>query len=171
MKPDELRAKVRESGVHNRCDLSRLFEDRDAFAAAVHALAEPFRNEHVSVVAGIESMGLALAGAIARELSTGIVALRKPGKVAWPAKRALYHDYNQEEGYLEVVCDAFQKGDRVLIVDDWTETGGQLAAAIELVTMAGAEIAGIAVLSADAKARSRFVTKGYRLHSAFSYVT
>ena len=58
--------------------------------------------------------------------------------------------------------------DRV-IVDDWAETGAPLAAAVELVEMAGAEISGIAVLNADAGARLRFGAKPYRLHSVFSY--
>jgi adenine phosphoribosyltransferase len=171
MKPEEFRALVRESGVHNRCDLSRLFADRAAFAAAVHAISEPFRGERVTLVAGIESMGLSLAGAVARELSAGVVMLRKPNKVAWTSIRAPFHDYKKEDGYLEVVSDAFQNGDRVLIVDDWTETGAQLAAAADLVIIAGAEVCGVAVLNADAKARSRFAVTGHRLHYIFNYST
>ena len=114
-------------------------------------------------------MGLSLAGAIAYEISAGVVMLRKPKKVAWSTVRALYRDYKGEDAYLEVASDAFQRGDRVLIVDDWTETGAQLAAAVDLVEIAGAEVLGIAVLNADLKARSRFAAKQYRLHSVFSY--
>lgn len=169
MNPSELRTKVRESGVHNRCDLSRLFADRTAFAAAVAALAAPFRGERLTLVAGIESMGLCLAGAVARELASGVVMLRKPNKVAWTSRRAPYRDYKQEDGYLEVPSDAFQRDDRVLVIDDWTETGAQLAAAVALVESAGAAVAGIAVLNADSKARSCFAAKPYPLHSLFNY--
>ncbi|MBL9208350.1 MAG: hypothetical protein JNN01_24915 [Opitutaceae bacterium] len=171
MKPGEFRAFIRESGVHNRCDLSQLFKNRDAFSAAVQSIAAPYRSERISLVAGIESMGLSLAGAVARELYAGVVMLRKPNKVAWTSIREPYHDYKKEDGHLEVVSDVFQSGDRVLIVDDWTETGAQLAAAVNLVTMAGALVCGVAVLSADAKAQSRLVEMGYRLHFAFSYST
>ena len=169
MTPDELRAKIRESPAHNRCDLSRLFADPRAFAAAVTGLAAPFRDDRVNVVAAIESMGLPLGGAVALQLSAGLVMLRKPNKVAWSVKRATYLDYKREAGALEAVDDAMGKGDRVLIVDDWTETGGQLKAAVELVESMGAQVVGIAVLNADRPTKESKFFQQYRLHSVFSY--
>ncbi|HEY1617607.1 MAG TPA: phosphoribosyltransferase family protein, partial [Streptosporangiaceae bacterium] len=47
---------------------------------------------------------------------------------------------------LEVHQDAFQPGDRVLIVDDVLATGGTAAASVELVTCCGATVAEIVVL-------------------------
>lgn len=165
----DLRAKIRESSAHNRCDLTRLLADTGAFAAAVSGLARPFRDGGITVVAAVESMGLPLGGAVAAQLSAGLVMLRKPGKVAWPVRRADYRDYEGEAGFLEMADDAVSETDRVLIVDDWTETGGQLKAAVELIEAAGAHIAGIAVLNADRATRDSRFFQQYRLHAVFKY--
>lgn len=167
MTSGELRAKIRESGAHNRCDLSRLLADPTALAAAVNALAAPFRDDRVQQVAAVESMGLPFGGAVALQLSAGLVMLRKANKVAWTVRRAAYLDYKGEKGCLEVAADAFGPGDRVLIVDDWTETGGQLRAAVELIESMGAQVVGISVLNADPAARDLEFLRKYRLHSVF----
>lgn len=169
MTPEELRARIRESGKHNRCDLSRLLADPKAFAAAVSAMAAPFRDDRVQLVAAIESMALPLGGAVALQLSAGLVMLRKADKVAWTVRRVAYLDYKGEKGWLEVAADAFGPGDRVVIVDDWTETGGQLRAAVELVESMVAQVVGISVLNADHAVRESVFFRKYRLHSVFSY--
>ena len=46
-------------------------------------------------------------------------------------------------------------GLRVLIVDEWSETGAQLEAAVHLCREAGATVVGVAVLNADEAARKR----------------
>ena len=47
---------------------------------------------------------------------------------------------------VEVHVDAFQPGDRVLIVDDVLATGGTAAASVSLVRRSGAEVAAVSVL-------------------------
>ncbi|MEC7379783.1 MAG: phosphoribosyltransferase family protein [Pseudomonadota bacterium] len=39
-----------------------------------------------------------------------------------------------------------KKADRVLLIDDWVETGGQLKGLVNLLEKRGAEVSGIAVL-------------------------
>ena len=57
-------------------------------------------------------------------------------------------DYDLEYGTatIEVLTDAFEPGDRVLVIDDVLATGGTARATVNLVQRAGAQVAGLAVL-------------------------
>jgi adenine phosphoribosyltransferase len=50
------------------------------------------------------------------------------------------------EATIEVHQDAFEPGDRVLLVDDVLATGGTAAATCELVERCGGSVTGVAVL-------------------------
>ncbi len=126
-------------------DITPVLADADAFAAAVAALAAPWREAPPAVIAGIEARGFILGAALAQALRCGFVPIRKPGKL--PA-RTLAQDYRLEygSGRLEIHTDALAPGTRTLIVDDVLATGGTLQAAASLVHRLGADIAGAAVL-------------------------
>jgi adenine phosphoribosyltransferase len=124
-------------------DITPLLGDGQAFAAAVHALADG--SEGVTKVAGIEARGFILAAPVAYVLGAGFVPVRKHGKL--PAA-TLEQSYELEygEATIEVHTDAFGPGDQVLIVDDVLATGGTAAATAELVKRAGATVTRIVVL-------------------------
>jgi adenine phosphoribosyltransferase len=125
-------------------DIVPLLADGAAFAAATAALARFARElTGVDLVAGIEARGFVVAGALARELSCGLVPVRKAGKLPPPT---LGRDYELEYGTarIEVPRDVLD-GRRVLLVDDVLATGGTLHAAADLVTEAGGILTGVAV--------------------------
>jgi adenine phosphoribosyltransferase len=126
-------------------DLTTLFRRGEALRTVVERLAERFRGDRVDVVAGIEARGFMIAAALAYELRLGIVPIRKPGKLPW---RVAGEDYTLEygESRLEVHEDAFDPGQRVLIVDDVLATGGTAAASARLVERLGGTVAGFAFL-------------------------
>ena len=126
-------------------DITPVLADAAAFAAAVSAMAEPWRDAGLHAVAGIESRGFILGAAMAQALGTGFVPVRKPGRL--PAE-TLSQDYALEYGTdrLEVHVDAVPPGAKVLLVDDVLATGGTLVAALDLLRRQGAEVAGAAVL-------------------------
>jgi adenine phosphoribosyltransferase len=99
----------------------------------------------IDKVVGIEARGFILAAPVACCLGAGFVPVRKQGKL--PA--ATYaQSYQLEYGTatVEVHADAFQAGERVLIVDDVLATGGTAAATASLVRRSGAEAVAVAVL-------------------------
>jgi adenine phosphoribosyltransferase len=73
------------------------------------------------------------------------VPIRKKGKLPGAT---FAEDYQLEYGTatIEVQTDAFDPGDRVLIIDDVLATGGTARATADLVQRAGARVAGISVL-------------------------
>ena len=124
-------------------DITPLLAQPKVFSAVVDALADSFGQ--VDKVAGIEARGFILAAPVAYQTGAGFVPVRKKGKLP---SATFAQEYRLEYGTatLEVHQDAFEPGDRVLIVDDVLATGGTARATTTLVRQAGAEVAGIAVL-------------------------
>lgn len=101
---------------------------------------------------------------VALELGVGFVAIRKREGLFAGAKAEVRTaaDYRGQEWTLRMQRVAVAPGDRLLLVDDWIETGSQARAAKRLVETCGGELAGIAVVvdqsSPEVRARfSRFV--------------
>jgi len=127
-------------------DIAPLLADPEAFAAMVDALAEcGGEATPVDKVVGIEARGFIVAAPVAYTLGAGFVPVRKQGKLPGPTFATTY-DLEYGTATLEVQCDAFRPGDRVLLVDDVLATGGTALAAAELVGQAGGTVVGVAVL-------------------------
>ena len=124
-------------------DITPLLADPGAFKAVVDGLAATFGP--VDKVAGIEARGFILAAPVALRLEAGFVPVRKKGKLP-SATFAQEYDLEYGSAVLEVHQDAFQPGERVLIVDDVLATGGTARATASLIKRAGAEVVGVAVL-------------------------
>jgi adenine phosphoribosyltransferase len=126
-------------------DITPLLLDPRALDAAVARLTRLARDLEIDIVVAAEARGFILGGAIARELGTGFVPARKPGKLPHETARA---EYALEYGIdaLEVHADAFSGGTRVLIHDDLLATGGTALALGELVRQLGGEVAAYSFL-------------------------
>ncbi len=124
-------------------DIAPLLGDADAFGDVIEALAATFGP--VDKVVGIEARGFILAAPVAYEIRAGFVPVRKQGKLP-SATYSEEYVLEYGSGVLEVHQDAFQPGDRVLIVDDVLATGGTARATAALINRAGAQVVGVAVL-------------------------
>jgi adenine phosphoribosyltransferase len=126
-------------------DITTLLRDPQGFRATIERLALPYREQDIDAIVGIESRGFILGAAVAQELGTGFIPVRKPGKL--PAK-SIKESYNLEYGTdaLEMHEDAIEKGQRILVVDDVLATGGTAAATAQLVRQLGGELLGMAFL-------------------------
>lgn len=116
-----------------RYDVTPLFADYESFAELVRDLAEPFQDASLDLVAGIDALGFILGAALALKLRKGFLPIRKGGKLPVPTDAVEFVDYSGERKALEVRRDALRPGMRVLVVDEWIETGAQVSAAIELI--------------------------------------
>ena len=131
-----------EPGVLFR-DLTPVLADAAALRAVATELAEVAAGDY-DAIAGVEARGFALAAAAAALSSTGLVLIRKAGKLPRPT----YHrEYDLEYGRaaLELHRDELPAGSRVLLVDDVLATGGTLVAALALLSEAEIEVVGISV--------------------------
>jgi len=126
-------------------DITTLLQRPDAFRLAVDRLVERYRGEKLDQIVAIESRGFILASAMAYLLGTGLVPVRKPGKLPHDTLSETY-DLEYGSDRLEMHSDALGGGHRVLIVDDLLATGGTASAALALVRRAGANVTGCAFL-------------------------
>lgn len=131
-----------EPGVLFR-DLTPVLADAVAFRAVVDALAAG--ETGADLVVGIEARGFLLGAAVALVRGTGVVGVRKPGKLPAVADRESYAlEYGTAT--LELPAGVLHPGQRVLVVDDVLATGGTVAATAALVERAGAVVAGVGVV-------------------------
>ena len=143
---DEVAAKLRYFDGHS--DTLGLFADAGFLARAGAALAVPFRAAEVTKVAGIEARGFVLGTAVALELGLGFVGMRKPGAVLAgdKAEARFERDWRGDDGVLRLQRHVVGTGERVLLVDDWAETGAKALAARELIEACGGVYAGLSLL-------------------------
>ena len=120
-------------------DITTLLGNARVFGEVVERLAQPWRQERIDLVAGIEARGFILGGAIAHQLTAGFVPIRKKGKLPHTTVRVAYSlEYGLDE--MEMHSDAVRPGERIILVDDLLATGGSAEAAIKLLRQLGAQI-------------------------------
>ena len=132
-------------------DFAGALRDPELVCTVGAALAQPFADQAVDAVVGIEARGFVVGSLVARELGVGLVLARKPGSVHPGAESEMARepDWRGRTVELRISADAIQPGDRLLLVDDWIETGSQARTVRRLIERMGASLAGVSVLVDD----------------------
>jgi len=126
-------------------DITTVLSDPDLLQQSINVFVEQYKDQRIDKVAGIEARGFIFGAAVAAALGAGFVPIRKQGKLPYKTIAASY-DLEYGSATIEMHVDAVQQGERVLLLDDLLATGGTAAAAIELLTKCGGEIASVAFL-------------------------
>ncbi|XP_054650375.1 adenine phosphoribosyltransferase [Dunckerocampus dactyliophorus] len=143
-------------------DPSRLYCNSQALADCVQDLLGPFHNDTIDLVAGIDAMGFILGASIAAHLGKGFLAMRKAGHLCVSTQSQAYSDYTGREKSMEVRLDVLKSGVRVLLVDQWIETGGTMRAAIQLVERLGATVVGVAAVAIENSEGGKWIKDAYK---------
>ncbi|PRX38285.1 adenine phosphoribosyltransferase [Meinhardsimonia xiamenensis] len=151
-------------------DVTTLFADPRGFRMAVDQMLHPYAGSRIDKVVGLEARGFIIGGAIAHQLSTGFVPIRKKGKLPGPT---ISEEYQLEygEAVMEIHDDAIAPGEKVLLVDDLLATGGTAEAGIKLVERLGGEIVGCAFIVdlPDLGGRRRLEAMGMDVHALCAF--
>ena len=147
-------------------DVTTLFADPRGFRICVDQLLDPFADQSIDKVVGLEARGFIIGGAIAHQLSVGFVPIRKKGKLPGAT---ISEEYQLEygEAVMEVHDDAIDAGEKVLVVDDLLATGGTAEAGIKLIERMGGQIVGCAFIVdlPDLGGRKRLANLGMDVHA------
>ena len=149
-------------------DITTLLKNSEALDLVIDSVVKEFQNKGITKVLGLEARGFIFGGAIASKLNAGFVPVRKKGKLPSTVISETYAlEYGQDS--LEIHCDAFKAGSRVLIIDDLLATGGTALAMINLAKKLKAKVAGIAFLIELTALGGRKKLKGHPIVSLIKY--
>ena len=151
-------------------DITTLLGNPRTFRRAVDELVQPWAGGRVDKVAGLEARGFILGGAVAHQLSTGFVPIRKKGKLPFSV---IGEDYALEYGQdrVEIHTDAIKPGDNVLLIDDLIATGGTALAGIKLMERAGAKVIGCSFVIdlPELSGADRLRASGHSVHALVAF--
>ena len=151
-------------------DINPVFKRNDALNYIADEFYRIYNKSKVDMVAGIESRGFIIATALALRFGSGILMIRKAGKLPG---RTLKKSYDIEYGtaIMEIQQDAIDKGNNILIADDLIATGGTAEAAAQLIKELGGNVAGFAFIIelSDLKGTDRLRRMGYNVESLVTF--
>lgn len=162
-KPDEREEFLRRlrgsfRWVLGSADVTGWWRDPELVGALGRALADLAADAEPEVVIGPQSRGALVGALVAQHLGIGLIELRKEvSRLAHSDEWLVVHtppDYRDRNLELGIRADLLAPGTRVLFVDDWVDTGGQLQAAHAITMQAYANWCGTAVI-VDALADAR----------------
>jgi adenine phosphoribosyltransferase len=133
---DELKAIIRDipdfpkPGIVFK-DITPVLGNGPVFRRVIDTLRNRYAGKKIDVVAGIEARGFVFAAGLAYALGSGLVIIRKPGKLPYKTFRETY-DLEYGKDAVEIHQDAVKPGQTTLIVDDVLATGGTVNAVAKL---------------------------------------
>ena len=124
-------------------DITPLLANGKAFNSVTEKFATFADSE--TLIAGIEARGFIFASAVANQLGSGFIPIRKAGKLP---HATISESYGLEYGtdVLEIHVDALAPHAKVLLIDDVLATGGTIGAAIELIQRLGGQVVHVLAL-------------------------
>ena len=130
-------------------DPTSIYINGDAFRDLLDDLVADLEPVTCDVVGGLDAMGFVLGSALATRLGVGFLPIRKAGKLCVDTDSATFSNYSGRTQDMEMRKPAFAAGTKVLLVDQWIETGGTMDGAIRLVQQQGGKIAGLVAIAME----------------------
>lgn len=149
-------------------DITTVLNNPDALKFVVDKMIEHAKDCGAEVIAAAESRGFIFGMPVAYALGLPFVPIRKPGKLPAATYSATYElEYGTDS--LEIHQDAFEKGKKVLLMDDLLATGGTSKAMIELVEKVGGEVVGLSYMIELEFLNGRDKLSGYEINSLVKF--
>jgi len=139
-------------------DPTSIYINGDAFHDLLDDLVADLEPVTCDVVGGLDAMGFVLGSALATRLGVGFLPIRKAGKLCVDTDSVTFSNYSGRTQDMEMRKPAFAAGTKVLLVDQWIETGGTMDGAIRLIQQQGGKVAGIVAIAMEDNEK----TKSYR---------
>jgi adenine phosphoribosyltransferase len=149
-------------------DITTLLSDPASFQQAIDLMAHRHFAKGIEAVVGIEARGFVMGAAMAYKLGTGVLLVRKAGKLPYKTVAASY-DLEYGKDRLEIHADAVRPGMKVIVADDVLATGGTVSAVIGLLHGLGANVVECCFLAELTGLRGRDHLKGQKVFSLLQF--
>ena len=149
-------------------DITTLLSDPSSFQQAIDLMAHRHFAKGIEAVVGIEARGFVMGAAMAYKLGTGVLLVRKAGKLPYKTVAASY-DLEYGKDRLEIHEDAIRPGMKVIVADDVLATGGTVSAVIGLLNRLGANVVECCFLAELSALRGRELLKGQKVFSLLQF--
>ena len=130
-------------------DPTSIYINGNAFHDLLDDLVADLEPVTCDVVGGLDAMGFVLGSALATRLGVGFLPIRKAGKLCVDTDSATFSNYSGRTQDMEMRKPAFAAGTKVLLVDQWIETGGTMDGAIRLVQQQDGKVAGLVAIAME----------------------
>ena len=130
-------------------DPTSIYINGEAFHDLLDDLVADLETVTCDVVGGLDAMGFVLGSALAVRLGVGFLPIRKAGKLCVDTNSVTFSNYSGRTQEMEMRKPAFAPGTKVLLVDQWIETGGTMDGAIRLVQEQGGEVVGLVAIAME----------------------
>jgi adenine phosphoribosyltransferase len=130
-------------------DPTSIYINAAAFADLLDDLIADLKGVDFDVVGGCDAMGFVLGSALAARAGRGFLPIRKAGKLCVDTDRVSFTNYSGRTQDMEMRQPAFAPRTRVLIADQWIQTGGTMDAAIALVERQDGIVAGLVTIAME----------------------
>lgn len=147
-------------------DPTSIYINTNAFIDLLDDLLDDLEEIDCDVIAGIDAMGFVLGSALAARLRKGFLPIRKAGKLCVDTKKVDFVNYSKRNQFMEIRFPAFEAGTKVIIVDQWVETGGTMGAAIRLIEQQGGLVKGVVALAIEENDNTKKLRNDYKCFSA-----
>jgi adenine phosphoribosyltransferase len=169
----DLRSKIRNvpdfpvKGIQFK-DITTLLKDKEAYRYCIDQITQHCKDLNIDYIAGIEARGFIIGAPVAYNLQVGFLPIRKKGRLPYEVESISYQlEYG--ENVLEIHRDAFQKGNRIMVIDDLLATGGTTLAVFKLIEKLKGEVVGADFIIELEMLKGREKLKGYEIFSLVKY--
>lgn len=160
--------------IQTKNKLMKIFKDSEylissdfhIFSEVIKDIAKPFKKLKFDKVMAIDMKGLIYGSVVAEKLKVGFVPILKGGKIKHRERiiKQDFVDYSGKEKGIEIFKDSIKKGDKILLVDDWFDSGNTGRAAIKLIEERGGKVIGISVIFNQLSEKEEKFFEKYNYH-------
>ncbi len=137
------------------------------YQKVITSLLKPFINLNATKIVAIDMKGLMYGPIIANKLKLPFVPILKGNKIKarnLVQKSNSFTDYSKSKKSIEIFKESITKKDKVILIDDWFDSGKTGKATIKLIEKLGGKVVGIGVIYNQLKSKDQEFFDKYNYH-------